>query len=147
MFCRSCVLMFLVGVLGAQNAQDDAVKKDLKAFEGTWTLAALEVNGKDVPIDKLMGTTVVIKGDLYTVKVKDKSFPVTIKLNPSKDPKEIDMIPTEGDKKDQVHKGIYKLEKDTFKICRGLNPDQERPNQFGTWPDTNVFLATWKRAE
>jgi len=34
---------------------------------------------------------------------------------------------------------------DTLKVCRGLRPEQERPTQFGTWPNTNLFLVTWKR--
>lgn len=145
MFRVLSFLSLLVFIIGAQGAQDDPAKKDLKGFEGTWVIAALEVNGKDVPTQNLEGTSVTIKGTSYTVKVKDTLFPMVIKLDPSKDPKEIDMTPTEGDKKDQVHKGIYKLEKDTFRICRGLRPDQNRPNQFGTWPGTDYFVVTWKR--
>jgi uncharacterized protein (TIGR03067 family) len=143
---RIAIGLLVMLLAGAQTPQEDAVKKDLKGFQGTWVIAALEVNGKEVAVDKLEGTSVTVKGDRYTVKIKDKVFPMRIKLDPSKDPREIDMIPTEGDKKDQVHRGIYKLENDTFKICRGLNPDQDRPNQFATWPNTNYFVVTWKRA-
>lgn len=129
------------------QANDDTVQKDLKALEGAWTISAMEVNGIEVPEKKLEGTTLTIKGDQYLIKIKDRSFPTTIKLDPSKSPKEIDMIPTEGDKKDQVHKGIYSIDKESFKICRGLNPDQARPNQFATWPNTNYFVITWKRVK
>jgi uncharacterized protein (TIGR03067 family) len=119
----------------------------LAALQGAWTIAALEVNGVDVPAKKLEGTTLTIKGDQYVVTMKDRTFANAIKLDPSKDPKEIDMTPTDGDKKDLVHKGIYRIEKDTFKICRGLNPELARPNQFATWPNTDYFVITWKRVK
>ena len=142
---RFGALLFLL-VAGTSLAQnEDAVKKDLKALEGTWVLSALEVNGVDVPLAKLDGSILEIKGDVYTILRKDKRDSVTLKLNPAKSPKEMDMIPQEGDRKDKVLKGIYMIEKDTFKFCRGLNHDQDRPGVFATWPNTNYFVATWKR--
>jgi uncharacterized protein (TIGR03067 family) len=142
---RTWGVLLAFSLLGAQPNADSAVKKDLKALEGTWVMAGLEVNGIDVPVNKLDGTELTIKDDLYALKAKDKVFKVVLKLDPSKDPKEIDMIFQEGANKDKVHKGIYKVEKGQFKICRGLNPEQHRPNQFATWPNTNYFVATWKR--
>ncbi len=144
MFHKTAGLFVLLGILGAE-AQEDAVKKDLKALEGTWGMEALEVNGVDVPVSKLEGTEVTIKGDQYTLKIKDKVFKVVLKLDPSKEPKEIDMTFLEGNNKEKLHKGIYRVEKDRFKVCRGLNPEQNRPNQFATWPNTNYFVVTWKR--
>ncbi|MCI0377200.1 MAG: TIGR03067 domain-containing protein [Gemmataceae bacterium] len=140
-------LLFCLLLVSRPDCGQDAAEKDLTALAGAWTIAALEVNGIHVPEKKLEGTTLTIKGDQYVVKMKDRTFPNNIKLDPSKNPKEIDMVPAEGDKKDQVHKGIYLIERDSFKICRGLNPDQARPNQFATWPNTNYFVITWKRVK
>lgn len=131
-------------VLLAQPAPD-AAQKDLQALQGEWTMAALEVNGQDVPPDRLGNTTVRIKGSDYVIKIKDKTFPVVVKLDPSRDPKEMDMVPQDGAAKDKVHKAIYKIEKDTFILCRGLNPDQDRPREFATWPNTNYFVVKWKK--
>jgi len=126
--------------------QDDAAKKDLKALQGDWIMAALEVNGVDVPANKLEGTVLAIKDNRYVVKVKDKLVTTAIlELNPKTDPKQLDMTPQDGDKKDKLMRAIYKIEGDTFKMARGLNPEQERPTQFATWPDTNYFVVTWKR--
>jgi uncharacterized protein (TIGR03067 family) len=57
------------------------------------------------------------------------------------------MTPQDGDKKDKLMKAIYKIDGDTFKVARGLNPEQERPTQFATWPDTNYFVVTWKKRQ
>src|ERR1035441_1690916 len=72
----------------AQPSTEEKAKKDLQRMQGSWTMQALEINGKDVPIDKLQGTVLIIKGDAYGTKIKDKElFGFRIKLDPSKDPK------------------------------------------------------------
>jgi uncharacterized protein (TIGR03067 family) len=127
-------------------AQNDAAKKELELLQGTWTIHAMEVNGADVPAAKLESAVLTVKGDHYQVKVKDKvtnTFVLT--LDPGKSPKEIDMLALEGGNKDKVHKAIYKIENGMFTFCRGLNAEQDRPNQFATWPDTNYFVVTWKK--
>jgi uncharacterized protein (TIGR03067 family) len=127
-------------------AQDDAAQKDLKALQGTWVMAALEVNGMEISADRLEGAVLTIKDNVYIVKIKDKLInEALLELDPKKDPKELNMTPQEGANKDKVHKAIYKIEGATFKMARGLNPEQERPREFATWPDTNYFVVTWKK--
>jgi uncharacterized protein (TIGR03067 family) len=145
MLAKSLWIAPLACLLLAQPDAPEAAKKDLKLLQGTWTMTALEVNGQDVSIDKLEGTTVTIKGDRYEVTVKGKKHGCTLKLDPAKDPKEVDMVFSEPGGADKVNKGIYKVDGDTLKIARGLNPDQARPNQFATWPNTNYFVVSWKR--
>jgi uncharacterized protein (TIGR03067 family) len=127
-------------------AQDDAAKKELDMIQGTWVMEALEVNGMDVAPEKLKGAVLTVKGDRYELKLKDKVINVfTLKLHPGKTPKELDMTAQEGANKDKVHKAIYKIENGKFIFARGLEPDQERPKEFATWPGTNCFVVTWKK--
>jgi len=136
------IICLTVVVLAADAP--DAGKRDLARLQGNWVMAALEVDGKLVPENKL-GTTLVIKGNKYTTRVKDKEFSTTIRLDPSKNPPAIDMVFTEGDNKDKILKGIYRIDGDTLKVCRGLSAGKDRPTQFGTWPNTGIFMVTWKR--
>jgi uncharacterized protein (TIGR03067 family) len=137
----------LVAILSVPAAvlHADPAKKDLDKLQGTWVMAALDINGKTTPTDQFEGTTLTIKGDKYIVKVKDKTFEMHMQIDPGKTPKTIDMSYKDGPKQGQVHKGIYELEGDTFKICRGLNPEQERPIDFTTQPGSDLFVVTWKR--
>jgi uncharacterized protein (TIGR03067 family) len=139
--CAAASVILFACLAGAQ----EAAKKDLAALQGKWVMVALEVDGKLVPEDKIKDTFLIIKDNTYTTEVKGKSHETTFTLDPAKKPKAIDMVFTEGDKKDRVLRGIYMIEGDTLKVCRGLQPDQERPTEFGTWPNTNLFLVTWKR--
>ena len=136
----------LIALLLTQADAAEQAKKDLQKLQGAWTMSGLEVNGQDVNLEKLQGTTLTVKGDKYVVKVKDQTLTCVIRLDPGKDLRTIDMIFSEPGAADKVHKGIYKFDGDTFKIARGLNPDQERPGQFATWPGTNYFVVTWKKS-
>ena len=140
-----CLFPPLVLVL-FQPGTDGKAQDDLKAMQGTWEMHALEINGKVVPPAQFQGTLLIVKGDEYRTQVKGKLLTgFRMKLDPSKRPAWMDMIQSVPGQADATIKAIYKLETDTLTLARGLAPDQERPNQFATWPDTNYFVVTWKR--
>lgn len=146
MACKSAIAFFVLASLHASAVAGDGAAKDLKAMQGTWVMVGLEVNGQKVPQDKLEGAVLTIKRDVYTVQVKKRNPQTcTITLDPKKTPRAIDMVFQEGEKKDKLHKAIYRFVGDKLEIARGLNADQERPDQFATWPDTNYFIVTWQR--
>jgi len=120
-------------------------KKELERLQGEWVMAALEVDGQQIPEEKIRGTTLTIKGNKYTVTVKETKHEVTIQLDPAQKPKAIDMSFPDGTNLPKVGKGIYKLDGDTFMLCRAQSPEGARPTEFGTWPNTGYFLVTWKR--
>ena len=137
--CLPVVLCLLL----AEDA-DDRAKEDLKRMQGTWTMAALEVDGKDVPAAKL-GAELVVKGDRYAVTNKGRTIECKLRLDPGKDPRAVDMVFDEPGGGEKILKGIYVIESDTLKVARGLDAKQERPGQFATWPGTTYFVVTWKR--
>jgi uncharacterized protein (TIGR03067 family) len=142
---KATATIVLAAALCAADKPKGDAKKELERLQGTWVMAALEVNGEEVPRKKLVGTTLVIKGDKYIVKVKDTTHETTIKLDPTKDPKAIDMYFPDGPELPKLSKGVYELDGDTLRICRRQAPGGERPTQIGSWPDTNLFVVTWKR--
>jgi uncharacterized protein (TIGR03067 family) len=138
------LLMPLLLVALVQPAGDDKAKKDLAQMQGTWTMHALEINGKSVT--QIDNTILTLEKDGYKTTVKGKDIPgFRIVLDPSKDPKWIDMIKKEPDGTERTYKGIYKLENNTFVMARGAAAEQERPTQFATWPNTGYFVVTWKK--
>lgn len=144
MFFQSLCFTPLFLFAFAQDANDDKAKKELERLQGTWTMHALEINGKSE--SKIQETLLTIKKDQYKTTVKGKEPPgFRIKLDPNKGPKWMDMIQTQADGAEKTFKAIYVIEGDTLKICRGIDSSHERPTQFGTWPETGYFMVTWKK--
>ena len=142
---RTVVLVLLVVLPIAADKPKDAAKKDLERLQGTWVMAELEVEGKVVPEEKLKGTTLTIKGDKYIVTVKGRVHETTFKLDAGQKPKAIDTYFPAGTDAPKLSKGIYEVDGATFKLCRHQAPGKDRPVQFGSWPNTGLFVVTWKR--
>jgi uncharacterized protein (TIGR03067 family) len=70
---------------------------------------------------------------------------MTCRLHPGQRPKAIDLTLAAGPDKGKTFLGIYKLEGDTYTICRPVDPGKERPTAFATRPGSGLMLVVWKR--
>jgi len=118
---------------------------ELTKLQGHWTMITLDVQEAFVPEAKLKGTTLEIKGNTYTVTVRKTKHEVTLKLDPTQDPKHIDMTFPDGPNQPKLSKGIYKIEGDKLIICRGQAADGERPRNFVSSLTNDHFVVTWER--
>src|SRR5438445_759638 len=94
-------------VLAADGLNEDAVKKELERFQGTWQLISAETNGKKTPDEIVTKIKVVIKGNKHTVYFGDKSLAkdIPFKIDPTKNPRTVDDTLVDGK---MIH-GIYEL--------------------------------------
>ena len=126
-----CTLVLTApGGTGARADDKADVDKELKKFQGTWTFESVETGGKEVPAAQFKGITVTFEGDKYTVKKGDEMIQAcTLKLDPSKSPKTLDVTVAEGPNKGATMLGIYEISGDTLKVC--FDPDgKKRPTEF-----------------
>jgi uncharacterized protein (TIGR03067 family) len=139
-------LICAVGFAVSGGAGDKgAIEKELKKFQGAWTVESVEAGGKEIPIANFKGMTVTFEGDNYTVKIGDKTIQsATQKLDPSKSPKTLDGTVAEGPHKGTVILGIYEISDDTLKVC--FDPEgKKRPTEFKTVAGSQTTLAVYKR--
>ena len=121
-------------LIAADAAQENATKKEMEKLQGTWQLVAAEIfragSAFKGPKEEVELEKVIIKGDNWTLRreaVGDKKSGLEIKegseeraryhLGATKEPKTIDLVWTDGDRKGQTFPGVYSLEGDTLKIC------------------------------
>ncbi len=132
---------------GAAAARDDAHEQEYKKFEGTWNYAAYETAGRKLPEAGFKGNQYVFHAREYTRKEELAGLTTkgTFKLDPTKQPKTIDMTDTEGHAKGDTAPGIYELEGDTLRLCTGLGKD--RPKEFAAKEDTVYLLIVLKKAK
>ena len=123
------------------------LEKEVKKFQGTWTIESSVTGGKELPADDLKGFILTFEGDKHTLKKGDEVVQVgTQKLDPSKSPKTIDVTMTEGPNKGKVMLGIYEIDADTLKVC--FDPlGKKRPTEFKSAPGSENFVNIHKRAK
>src|SRR5438552_4841358 len=96
-------------LIGADAPKKDA-PKDRDALQGTWKLSAGEADGKALPEKQLKDGKLLIKGNDYTVTLADKGTVTgTQKLDPTKEPKTIEIVDASGPNKGKTCLGIYEL--------------------------------------
>ena len=121
------------------------LKAELKKFQGTWVDVYAEKAGKkQEPVgDHLLK----FDGESFSVAdhdhVEEKG---TIKLNPSKNPMEIDLRFRHGDDEEKVVLGIYTWDGENLKLCWGEPGGGTRPTSFTTTPEGG-FLVVVKRQD
>jgi RNA polymerase sigma-70 factor (ECF subfamily) len=133
----------------AGTSRKEAIKKELKNLEGTWTLVSLERLGVKVPDEALKNWQLTIKGDQWTMKHPNGVNKVTVRIDLTKKPKTIDLTFQFPRRTIQV-RGIYKLdsttEGDTLTLCRVDNQALPRPKEFKTTKRAGL-LYVWQRAK
>jgi uncharacterized protein (TIGR03067 family) len=148
---RSKLLLVLVLGLGftvlagAEEAKVD-VKKELAKLEGTWQAASIMADGKELPAEARKQHTLMIKDGKFTYTMGKEVLEGKLQLDPSKSPKTVDSMRTEGAAKGTTRKGIYELTDTTFQVC--FAPvGKERPTEFTAKAGTGNNLAIWKKVK
>jgi uncharacterized protein (TIGR03067 family) len=143
-----CTLILTTSGVSGARADDKAdVEKEVMKFQGAWTFASVEAEGKEQPAAEFKTMTVTFTGDKFTVKKGEEVIQVgTQKLDPSRSPKTIDVKVTRGLSQGAVMLGIYEISGDTLRVC--FDPEgKKRPTQFKSAAGSQVFVAVHKRVK
>jgi uncharacterized protein (TIGR03067 family) len=133
------------GLFVPAEAKDEAVKKDMKLLQGTWSLISLERDGVAAPLPK--EAVRVITDDKYAMTLKPGlTIEGTYTIDPAAKPKRMETTPSSGPYKDKPLLGIYELDGDTLKICYA-SPGKERPTEFTSKEGSGWILSVHKRAK
>jgi uncharacterized protein (TIGR03067 family) len=126
-------------------ADDQAVQEELKRQQGTWKAISSIYEGQEAPAEIVRSITRTVEKDHVVWKRDGKSFAGTrITLDPSRDPKAIDVIPDGGPNRDERVLGIYKLEGDRLTICMAA-PGKPRPTEFKAEKGSGWILRKFAR--
>ena len=129
------------------GAPKDA-KKELDKIQGTWTMAEMKYNGKDLTNDNKSKFKLIFKGDTATVEgtdeLKKEYAKVRFTLDPAANPRLVDMKIISGNQKDAVIEGIYELKGNEFRICANVFGNQ-RPAEFAAPEGSSSVVIVLKK--
>ena len=135
----SAACLFLASVALAAEPEGD-----LKALQGTWSITDAMLAGRD-HIDDFKEMKLKVNGDKYEVGFGMVWEKGTVKLDPTKKPKQIDLTTDKkGAFKGHTLPGIYELKDDTIVLCLEAEKT-DRPTKFEAPEKTRIMLFTFKR--
>ena len=145
---RGMAMILALGFFAAvtANAQEDAVKQEMKKLQGNWVRIYVEADGKkseDGKKEPGQAITLTINGDKYDGE--------TFKLDPAKSPKHINVSTVDDKGKAIALPGIYELKGDVLKLCfpfpfeGKFDKIGKRPTEFGSKPGGNDVLEVYQR--
>jgi uncharacterized protein (TIGR03067 family) len=143
LFCW-CVLVCVCAGPFARGGGDAGKGEDAKKMQGTWKPVTAELAGKPYPDAVLKTMTLVLTDGKYAATVGEGTDEGTVKLDPAKEPRAMDIVGTKGPNQGKKIPAIYELTGDTLRICYDLS-GKERPREFKTREGTLQFLVEYRR--
>ena len=142
------LITFVASIAVADDAKQEAIKKDRQRIAGTWKVIELVVDGK--PADEADARKLtVVNGSDGTWSLRSEGNEIsrgTSTFDPTQKPKHIDFTPTIGDVKDKLHLGIYELGDDVRKLCFAP-AGEDRPTEFSSESGSGNILVRFERVQ
>jgi uncharacterized protein (TIGR03067 family) len=143
MKCKLVGILLVSLSIGAGGGSD-AEKKEFAKFAGVWSVGDLKYDGEEHKLK----FKIVFKGNEATVEgndqVTNEYSKIKFKLDPSANPKTMDITVSAGSQTDATMKGIYELKDDELRICARVF-GTERPKEFASPDGSSTVLLVLKR--
>jgi len=133
--------------IARRETKGEAAKHDLEQLQGDWQMESMERGGKKVDERLAKGFKRTVTGNRYTVtwfeEGATQTLVATMSLDPTKEPRTIDLVLANGALKGKTRLGIYRVEGDTETVCLA-QPGQIRPTAFDS---KQGAIHVWKRVK
>jgi RNA polymerase sigma factor (sigma-70 family) len=120
--------------------------KELKRLEGDWIVQRIEAGGKKHQLGEGEQMVLTIQGTKWTMPANREQGEV-VALDPTCNPKLIDLKSTPRGREAFMREGIYKVDGDTFTIVLYQGKDKKRPTNFDTPTEEGTVLFALTRAK
>lgn len=119
--------------------------EQLRALEGTWEIATLEMDGAAMPAAMVATSRVLIDGDRFRTETPGVVYEGIFTIDVEAEPHTIDIDFVEGPEAGNRNLGVYSLDGDTMRLCLDMT-GAARPKAFRTSPGSGHAFETLRRA-
>jgi uncharacterized protein (TIGR03067 family) len=129
----------------AADKPEDVNKADLEKLQGKWIVAKGEAGGQELPKEFLTSIVLTFDGEKYTVEgTPDGKQSGEIKIDGTKEIKEMTVEPKEGPNAGMPTKTIYKFDEEKLIVCYDLS-NAGFPKEFKAAEGDPYLLITYER--
>jgi uncharacterized protein (TIGR03067 family) len=145
------LLLWSVGSSFAAGLQGADSQKELQKFQGAWVMAYGEMDGKKAADEHMKLSKIIYEGNKIQIVVLNQTgesiVADIVKIDPTKNPKEMHFIRRNGPNAGKTLIGIYEFEADDqYKFA--FDPaGQMTLKEFVTKEGTGHVRNTWKRVK
>jgi uncharacterized protein (TIGR03067 family) len=118
--------------------------EELRALEGDWRFASLEIDGNALPGGALAHSRVLFDGDRFRSESPEATYEGVFTLDAEAAPPRIDIDFVEGPEAGNTAYGVYRLDGDSLTLCLGL-VGSPRPSSFTTSAGSGHALERLRR--
>ncbi len=118
--------------------------EQLRALEGTWEFARLEVDGNTYPAAAVSTSRILIDGDRFRTESPEATYEGIFNINIEAQPHEIDIEFVAGPEAGNWNYGIFRFNGDQLEICLDMNGNP-RPTEFRTSSGSGHAYEVLKR--
>jgi uncharacterized protein (TIGR03067 family) len=145
-------LGLLAAVLVAPPDQDS--RREQATLEGDWSMVSVEADGAKMSDQQVAGLSLTFKAGNFTSRNKGDTTKFgdqsskrngTYTVDPTKNPKVLDIVHAEGPERGKTWSLIYALDGNTLKICGATEAGKERPANFDSGGKKGYMLMILRR--
>jgi len=118
--------------------------EQLRALEGTWSFAHLEIDGSVLPAGALTASRLLIDGDRFRTESPEATYEGIFNIDVEAQPHAIDIEFIAGPEAGKWNYGIFRIAGDRLEFCLDLN-GRPRPSGFGSSPGSGHAYETLER--
>jgi uncharacterized protein (TIGR03067 family) len=151
MIRRFALILVLAVFMAGPTLYGGDAAKEKEALQGNWKVIDITLEGKkgaDLSPHLLKGQ-LTITGDRMKLNFGDKKETLkefSFELNPTKNPKHIDLVALNGMFVGDKGLGLYKLDKDTLTLVMGNKKETPRPKSFEAPAKSGLILLILKKS-
>lgn len=119
--------------------------EQLRALEGTWEFASLEIDGSAIPAAALSASRLLIDGDRFRTESPEGTYEGVFNIDVESDPHAIDIEFIAGPEAGNWNYGVFRLDGGSLTLCLDMT-GKGRPAGFKTSPGSGCALETLRRA-